>query len=255
MDVIDGVSHGEGSILGSRPSTSPHGQRISQTYIRLRDHIVKGKLAPGARITESEVSRRLGISRTPVRSALHQLMNDGYIRSVSEGVNSRLIVAPLTKDDATELYAIVAVLEALAAKRAAELDAGRRDDLVRELRRVNVELLQHADADPLDVDAVYDTHTEFHWCIVAALNAPRIQALHQSIKPQAERYRRIYSAASPDNIRASCEEHEVIMDAIQAGDIQAAEHAVRVNWQNSAARVSRLIESFGELGSWWAESG
>jgi DNA-binding GntR family transcriptional regulator len=239
--------------LDGHPSASPHGQRISQTYDRLRDHIVRGKLAPGARITESEVSKRLGISRTPVRSALHQLMNDGYVRSVSEGVNTRLFVAPLTKDDATELYAIVAVLEALAAKRAAELDAVRRDGLVRELRRVNDELLELADTDPLDVDAVYDTHTEFHWCIVAALNAPRIQSLHQSIKPQAERYRRIYSAASPDNIRASCAEHEVIIDAIQAGDVQAAEHAVQVNWQNSAARVSRLIESFGELGSWWAD--
>jgi DNA-binding GntR family transcriptional regulator len=250
---MENVSSDEVRILDGRPSASPHGQRISQTYERLRDHIVRGKLAPGARIIESEVSKRLGVSRTPVRSALHQLMNDGYVRSVAEGVNSRLIVAPLTKDDATELYAVVGMLESLAAKRAAELEPGRRDSLVRELRRVNDGLLRLAATDPLDVDEVYNTHTEFHWCIVAALNAPRIQALHQSIKPQAERYRRIYSAASPDNIRASCREHEVIMDAIQEGDTQAAEHAVQVNWKNSATRVSRLIESFGELGSWWAD--
>jgi DNA-binding GntR family transcriptional regulator len=253
MNAREGVSLEMGSLRVMRPS--PHGQRISQTYERIRGYIVKGKLAPGARIIESEVAKRLGVSRTPVRSALHQLMNDGYVRSVAEGVNTRLIVAPLTMGDATELYGIVAALEALAAKQAAELDAVRRDQLVQELRRVNDALLRLADTDPLEADAVYDIHTEFHWRIVAALSAPRIQALHQSIKPQAERYRRIYSAASPVNIRASCEEHDVIMDAIQSGDAEAAEHAVKVNWRNSAARVSRLIESSGELGSWWSDSG
>jgi DNA-binding GntR family transcriptional regulator len=242
------------AATGRLPSGSPHGQRISDTYDQLRDLIVKGKLAPGSRIIESDVSKRLGISRTPVRSALHQLQSDGYVRSVNEGVNTRLIVAPLTKDDASELYSIVAVLEALAAKLAAELEPERRERLVRELRRVNEELLRLAEAEPLDVEKVYNTHTEFHWCIVAALSAPRIRTMHQAIKPQAERYRRIYSAASPDNIRASCEEHEVIIDGIESGDAKTAEQAVQVNWRNSAARVSRLIGTYGELGSWWGEN-
>jgi DNA-binding GntR family transcriptional regulator len=251
---MEGASRKPTSAPDQPLARSLHGQRISHAYERLRDLIVRGRLAPGTRIIESDVCKHLGISRTPVRSALHQLQKDGYINNVDGTVNTRLVVAPLTMGDATELYGIVGALEALAAQLAAELPTERRSGLARELRRINDELLQLAEVDPLAVDHVYNTHTEFHWCIVAALSAPRIQALHQAIKPQAERYRRIYSTASPDNIRASCEEHEVIIKAIQTCDAEGAAQAVKANWRNSAARVSRLIGSYGELGIWPAES-
>jgi DNA-binding GntR family transcriptional regulator len=59
--------------------------RIVQAYEKLRDLIVWGRLAPGTRIIESDVAGRLGISRTPVRSALQRLQQEGYILALDSG--------------------------------------------------------------------------------------------------------------------------------------------------------------------------
>jgi DNA-binding GntR family transcriptional regulator len=231
-------------------SPSRNSTLINQAYERLRDLIVRGRLAPGTRIIESEVAERLGFSRTPVRSALHQLQKEGFVLSANGKRNSRLTIPPLTRQDAFELYSIVAELEALAARWAARLDPAPRAALVQRMRIRNQDLLRLGEAEPLDTEAIFHLHTDFHLCFVEALSAPRLQALHRSIKPQAERYRRIYSTASPDNIRASVAEHEVIIRSIETGASAAAEAAVRENWENSAERLSRLIAHLGERGSW-----
>ena len=60
-------------------ATPTGSDRASQAYRRLRELIVHGRLAPGARIIETEVAGKLGISRTPVRAALQRLQQEGYI--------------------------------------------------------------------------------------------------------------------------------------------------------------------------------
>ncbi|MFB6240160.1 MAG: GntR family transcriptional regulator, partial [Gemmatimonadota bacterium] len=57
--------------------------RSGETYTRLRELIVRGQLAPGSRIIETDVAERLGVSRTPVRSALQRLEQEGFIESES----------------------------------------------------------------------------------------------------------------------------------------------------------------------------
>jgi DNA-binding GntR family transcriptional regulator len=238
-------------VLRAGGSASQNGTTLSnQAYEQLRDLIVRGGLAPGMRIIESDLAERLGTSRTPVRSALHQLEKEGWVLSTNEKRNSRLTIPPLTRQDAVELYSIIGELEALAARWAAVLPAPKRVKLAHRLREINEELLRLSKADTLDVEAIYQTHTEFHLCFVGSLDAPRLQVLHHSIKPQAERYRRIYSTGSPENIHASHAEHAVIIHSIELGAATAAEAAVRKNWENSAERLSRLINHVGERGSW-----
>lgn len=251
MPARSNASHASRSSRG--PSPRPDGL-VSRAYQQLRDSIVRGYLAPGTRITESDVTERLGISRTPVRSALHDLQRDGFVHCTRVGVKARLVVAPLTKEDAFELYAIIAEVEALAAGWAAELPSDARDSLVEDLRRLNQELAELARPPELDTETIFDVHTGFHWRFVAAAPSPRLQRLHMTIKPHAERYRRIYSAASPDNILASCSEHDILIQSISAGDAEAARASVRMNWRNSATRVARLIDRSGALGSWSFDS-
>ena len=80
------------------------GDRIARAYQQLRELIVWGRLAPGSRVIESDIAERLGVSRTPVRSALHRLQQEGYIVGVGRGSEQRLTVAPLTQDDARDLF-------------------------------------------------------------------------------------------------------------------------------------------------------
>lgn len=72
--------------------------RFTEAYQRLRELIVHGQLAPGTRVVESEVAERLGVSRTPVRSALQRLANEGYVVTPDGNRQSRSTVAPMTRE-------------------------------------------------------------------------------------------------------------------------------------------------------------
>ena len=95
-------------------------ERANRLYDSLRNLIVRGQLAPGARIVETEVAERFGVSRTPVRAAFQRLEREGYVVA-SATHQARMTVTPLTREDVGELLEIVGELEGLAARGAASL--------------------------------------------------------------------------------------------------------------------------------------
>jgi DNA-binding GntR family transcriptional regulator len=212
--------------------------------------IVRGRLAPGSRVVESDVADKLGISRTPVRSALQRLQQEGYILAAGGGKQVRLSVAPLTSEDARELFDVVGAVEALAARGAAELDTEARARLVGELVRLNAALLRAAEQERPDRNELFELDTAFHRCYVEAGAGVRTLALHDAVKPQAERYIRLYINALADEIGRSVQEHAVILAAIENGDSKAAHGAVETNWRNASERLSHVIATLGERGSW-----
>ncbi len=222
----------------------------STAYVNVRELIVSGRLAPGGRVIESELAERLGTSRTPVRSALHRLQGEGYVIARRGGRRTLLTVAPLTREDGRELFWIVGELEAMAAHWVARGDGGDRHRVAETMLRTNHELLLASDADAPDPARLFDLHTRFHQTYVDACGGPRMQAMHAVVKPQAERYRRLYSTALGGHIHASLAEHEAIIHGIERGDPDAAELAVKANWRNAAERLARVIDRVGERGSW-----
>lgn len=235
--------------LGSA-ADAPHGSRPEQVYTRLRDLIVQGLLAPGSRIVETEIAGRLGVSRTPVREALQRLQQEGYVMGAPGAQQSRLTVAPLTRDDVYELLNIVGALEGLGARGAALLPLAERRALVRDLKALNGEFHRAGKAAPIDHGSLYDADEHFHRRIVEASAGPRLLALHDAVKPQAERYIRMYISMLTGDIRASVYEHDTITAAIDEGRADDAELAVQVNWRHAADRLSKVIAMAGERGSW-----
>src|SRR5438477_2669894 len=152
-----------GSLAGA-----PHGSRPDQVYARLRDLIVQGLLAPGSRIVETEIASRLGVSRTPVREALQRLQQEGYVIGSPGAQQSRLTVAPLTRDDVDELLNIVGALEGMGARGAAQLQQNDRRTLIRDLRNLNAEFHRAGKLVPIDHGALYDADQRFHRRIVEA---------------------------------------------------------------------------------------
>jgi DNA-binding GntR family transcriptional regulator len=219
-----------------------------RVYSALREGIVRGTLAPGARLVETEIAQRLGVSRTPVREALTRLEREGYVATPS-GKRSRPIVAPLTKDDVSELLYIVGELEGLAAHRAALLPPAPRRTLLKSLTRINESFLRAAKK-RADFNRLYEADEEFHRKYVEAGAGPRLRALHEAVKPQAERYIRMYVSLLAGEAPVSAGEHQAIISAIRAGDAAAAERAVQTNWRHAAARLSRAIGNAGERGGW-----
>ncbi len=230
-------------------ATPPRDDRATRAYEQLRELIVHGRLAPGTWVIESDVAARLGVSRTPVRAALQRLEQEGYIVGTARGQQYRAAVSPLTREDARELFAIVGEVEALAARRAALLAPAPRATLEAELRTLN-ERMRAASLPRPDQNLLFDADTAFHLRYVVGGSGPRLLALHAAIKPQAERYIRLYYSALVEEIAISLSEHEVIIDAIARGEPDAAQLAVEVNWRNAAERLQRVIDSVGERGSW-----
>ena len=234
------------------PTAAPalHASRPEQVYARLRDLIVQGQLAPGSRIVETEVAGRLGVSRTPVREALQRLQQEGYVLGSEHAQQSRLAVAPLTRADVHELLTIVGAIEGLAARGASQRDPQARRALGRELSAANADFTRAARATPIDHGRLYDADERFHRLIVESGAGPRLLALHDAVKPQAERYIRMYISLLVGDIRTSVDEHGDIVAAIESGAADAAERSVETNWRHAAERLSRVIEVAGERGSW-----
>jgi DNA-binding GntR family transcriptional regulator len=117
-----------------RPGRGGSSDRV---YDHLRDLIVWGRLAPGSRIVENDIAVHLDVSRTPIRSALHRLRQEGYIVPSGRRKEHRLVIAPLTQNDARELFDLVGMVEGLAAGAAASLSPAERLELVYDVNGLN----------------------------------------------------------------------------------------------------------------------
>lgn len=214
-------------------------------FVKLRDWIITGRLAPGAQIIEVEVATQLNVQRSHLRQAIQRLQQSGFVVASKIGTYSRTRVAPLTIEDMAELFAMVGAIEGLAARGAAQLPKAKRSVLARALDRTNAELLRISQDPSADYNRANDLDVVFHRMYVDVGGGPRIQALHASVKPQADRYERFYSHGLLERVDLSVEEHESIVLAIRAGDPDAAQRAVEVNWRNAVERFRRVIVPIG----------
>jgi DNA-binding GntR family transcriptional regulator len=227
-------------------SRRPPPELISAAHDRLRDLIVRGRLAPGAPIIETEIAALLGVRRSHLRAALLRLQQTGFVISSTIGTYSRSRVAPLTLGDVQELFAVIGALEGVAARNAAQLSSRERSQLVAALRRINRELRPSARVTPTDY---HDLDGQFHGLYVTQAGGARVRMLYDAIKPQADRYALMYTYALYDQIGTSAAEHDVIIAAIADGDADAAQHAADANWRNAAERFRSFIDVAGEFGN------
>ncbi|MGH7603630.1 MAG: GntR family transcriptional regulator [Gemmatimonadaceae bacterium] len=223
--------------------------RANRLYDSLRGMIVRGQLAPGARIVETEVAERFGVSRTPVRAVFQRLEREGYV-SASTTHQARMAVAPLTKEDVQELLEIVAELEGLAARNAARLSEAAREKLAKDLEVLNADFRRTASAKGAKPGKLYELDEKFHERYVEAGAGARLRSLHDAVKPQAERYIRMYIALLLDTVPVAGTEHDAIIDAIRTGNAAGAQRSVQTNWRHAADRLVRAIDVMGEQGNW-----
>jgi DNA-binding GntR family transcriptional regulator len=220
-------------------------------YHRLRDSIVTLRLAPGAPLTELDVCRRLKVSRTPARTALLRLQQEGLVTG-GRGAG-RVSVAPLTADDMRELFLMVGALDGVAARLAAELDEPARRTLADEAAAINDRLRQlSAASDLADIRSAQELDLRFHRCYESAGGGPRLLAKLRALHGQRERYVRVYTEAlvQAHGVHDSLDEHAAIVDAIRAGDGERAEREAVFNYRNALDRYRRIVAAHGERGSW-----
>lgn len=201
----------------------PQGQVV---YRRLLDDIRSGALHPGARLRETELADRLGISRTPVREAIRQLEADGLVIHLPrQGATIR----SLDHAEVVELYEMRAVLEGTAARLAARAAS---DIELAELVALNTDLAM-APAAP----QAREVNRQFHRML---LDAARNRFLVKSMSALQKTLLILgpTTLADPSRATAAVAEHSAVLTALQARDGANAEAAMRAHVD--AALAARL---------------
>jgi DNA-binding GntR family transcriptional regulator len=227
-----------------------HGSNVRTAYLRIRKFIVHGRLAPGSWIVEGDLAERLAMSRTPVRSALQQLQREGFVIEQKGAAKAKLIVSPLTRHDAEDLYSIIARIEGLCARRVTQMTLAQRTPIVARLTQCNAQLERIRHSRPSGATEIFELDRDFHSVLVQAGAGHRLLALHNAIEPQAERYWRLYASPILENLHASVAEHQAIIRAVLDGDGETVEKALQLNWQGGISRLDQVMATFGERGDW-----
>ncbi|HZG44433.1 MAG TPA: GntR family transcriptional regulator [Longimicrobium sp.] len=227
----------------------PRGARSAHVYERLRDLIVRGRLAPGVRVVEQEVAERMGVGRTPVREVLQLLVKEGLLVG-SEGGRRQLSVAPLRADDVAELFGLLGDLEGAAVRRLPTLTGPAQKALAAGAHVASQAFGQVVSKVPLDLEAAFAAQKAFHASFTDPLAGRRLAWLLSLVRPQVDRYEWFYSALPQGELDVATHEHDAIVRALEAGDATAAEAAVRENWKNASARLRAVIDRIGERGTW-----
>jgi DNA-binding GntR family transcriptional regulator len=233
-----------------QPAAPERGSSLDAAFLRLRDLIITGQLAPGSWIVEEDLATRLGMSRTPTRGALHWLLREGYIIEQKRGSRTRMFIAPLTLDDARELYRLVGTLEGDAGRLLGSASQDVREKLADALERINDEIHNIAQAGRSNTRKIFDLDATFHRTMVEASAGPRLLNLYQGVKPQIERYWRPYASSILNDLHLSVAEHAEIITAIRKGQPRAIQKAIEANWTGGFQRVAELINLSGQLGAW-----
>jgi DNA-binding GntR family transcriptional regulator len=219
-------------------------------YERLQDLIIRGRLAPGVRVVESDVADRLGVSRTPVREAIQRLHQEGMLRATAVARRTELIVTPLTFTDVGDLYRLMGGLESTAVLGVLELAPSDRRSIATVLKEAEDEFERVARQTPVDYDQLFELQNAFHETFVAPGAGPRLQSLIDTVRPQIDRYEWVYAPLVGPDYEVTFHEHREIIRTIRDGDEDRARKAVIANWERGAERLRSVIDRVGERGHW-----
>jgi DNA-binding GntR family transcriptional regulator len=224
----------------ARASRAPVSDAADEAYRQLRALIVRGELAPAARLTEPMVVARLGVSRTPAREAMHRLEMQGLLVHDGGGARPRMAVAPLDTDEARDVYQATGLLEAAAARMVADWAMPTRAKLAASLRKLDDAFRTEARAAEPDAGQLYARHHNFHDQLRVASASAVTRELLRTLEPRLERYEWFHGpllrlAGLP--FAPTYAEHTAIIAAVRTGTSREIEHAVRTNWWNAAERL------------------
>jgi len=215
----------------------PRAALHDQVGHRLRQMLVEGRIAPGAKLNERELCAALQVSRTPLREAIKTLAAEGLVELLP---NRGAIALQMNETDVIHTFEVMAGLEALSG----ELAARRITDAeLAEIRAMHFEML--AAWTRRDLPAYYHLNARIHAAINAAAKNPVLTDSYERLNArlQALRFR---SNQDETKWRRAVEEHEAMVAALQAHDPAAMREVLTVHLANKLdAVLAQLRQASG----------
>jgi DNA-binding GntR family transcriptional regulator len=210
-----------------------HPSRADEVYEQLKRDVSDFKLVPGDRFTETEISERLGVSRTPVRQALFRLQQEGFVEVM---FRSGWRVLPFDFDQFEELYDLRMVLETTAVHRLCEGTLKVDGTMLDALAAIWLVSAEQRSSDTVQV-AQWDE--AFHCALVAAAGNVEMARVHRDVTDRIRLIRRLDFTKQP-RIDATYDEHAKILKAIQRKRGDQAALLLRAHIQTSQAEVRKI---------------
>jgi DNA-binding GntR family transcriptional regulator len=187
-----------------------------RAYAEIKRNILSGGLPPGSFVAERQLAAGLGMSKTPIRTALERLEFEGFITiSPQQGI----IIRDLSLHEIADHYEIRIVLEAYIAR----MIAGQLTAEQKERVRANLKA-QAAVRDGRDVPAAVSLDAEFHILFGEFLGNQEILRVMGQLRDKVQRIITKVYQINPGRIASSYEEHRAIADAVLRGEaVQAAQ--------------------------------
>ncbi|MDH5425903.1 MAG: GntR family transcriptional regulator [Gammaproteobacteria bacterium] len=206
-----------------------------RTYEQLKNAIVSGVLAQGSKIVEEDLARQYGISRGPLREAIHRLKGSNLIVSIPHA-GSRVVT--LTQQMMLEIYEVRESLEGMSARLAAEkITEPQISDLWKLLNEHEQAIAQTDGKNYFQNEGNFD----FHFRIAEASgNQWLLDHLYIELY-QLVRMCRQQSAQTPERPAKALNEHRQILEAISQHDAELAEILMRRHISGSWKIVKQLL--------------
>jgi DNA-binding GntR family transcriptional regulator len=187
----------------------PRAALHEQVAMRLRQMLVEGEIAPGAKLNERELAQVLQVSRTPLREAIKMLAAEGLVELLP---NRGAVAVSLGEQDIMDTFEVMAGLEGLSGELAAQRITAEE---LAEIKAMHFEML--AAYTRADLSAYYRINAQIHAAINAAAKNPVLTGTYQQLNArlQALRFR---SNQDGEKWRRAVQEHEQMIDALTRRD-------------------------------------
>lgn len=199
-----------------------------QAYLVIRDAIINNKLKPREILLEEALAAELGISRTPVRAALKRL---DFERLLTLNPGRNAVVADISEEDISKVFAIRIVLEPLAAKLVAAVITPTQLEELEEVLNGQKEAIKIG-----DFDLYLQKDYEFHNYLAKYSDNEILFGYIQNISSQVQRFL-ILSETLQASSDIAFQEHIAILKALEKRDIKLAEENMRKHVENVSKRI------------------
>ena len=203
-----------------------------QVYQILRSDICSGKYEPGFWLQEQELAAELGVSRSPVREALRQLVADGLVIEVP---NKGVFVKEFSLRDIDEIFDMRVMLESYGIQKS-------RRNLTAIRRQRFFELLEDLEKSCAagDMERYVQADEELHIRIVELGDNSLVESTYDRVRSMNQQFR-VLSLASHQRFDESMVEHRKLIHALVVGDVATAEETVRVHLELARRTIKEQL--------------
>lgn len=219
------------------PANAPERKRgsgVKLVYDVLRDEILSLTLPPGSPIDEVQLAERFSMSRTPIREALVRLAGEGLVDTLP---NRSTIVSNIDFLNLHSFFDAITLMYRVTTRLAAQYH--RAEDLT-VIRAHQAEFAAAVAAQ--DALAMIATNRAFHSAIAEAGRNPYFTGLFQRLLDEGRRILRLYYQSFDDRLpQRYVDEHEAIISAIEARDLEAADRLATIHADQIVLQIQQLF--------------